>query len=79
MEKKTLILEIADSAGNNETAKNAVDEECDKSTCLPVKKTSALLDVRYTSLRQPYDSYTSLTETSWLSPPLRPGIPEFLL
>lgn len=25
-------------------------------------KTSALLDVRYTSLRQPYDSYTSLTE-----------------
>ena len=29
---------------------------------MPVKKTSALLDVRYTSLRQPYDSYTSLTE-----------------
>ena len=29
---------------------------------MPVKTTSALLDVRYTSLRQPYDSYTSLTE-----------------
>ena len=73
-------LEIADSAGNNETAKNAdiaeilsktkeylneknaVDEECDKKLSMPVKKTSALLDVRYTSLRQPYDSYTSLTE-----------------
>ena len=61
-EKEDFDLEIADSAGNNETAKNAVDEECDKKLSMPVKKTSALLDVRYTSLRQPYDSYTSLTE-----------------
>ena len=78
--KEDFDLEIADSAGNNETAKNAdiaeipsktkeylneknaVDEECDKKLSMPVKKTSALLDVRYTSLRQPYDSYTSLTE-----------------
>ena len=95
--KEDFDLEIADSAGNNETAKNAdiaeipsktkeylneknaVDEECDKKLSMPVKKTSALLDVRYTSLRQPYDNYTSLTRTSWLSPPLRSGIPEFLL
>ena len=78
--KEDFDLEIADSAGNNETAKNAdiaetlsktkeylneknaVDEECNKKLSMPVKKTSALLDVRYTSLRQPYDSYTSLTE-----------------
>ena len=60
--KEDFDLEIADGAGNNETAKNAVDEECDKKLSMPVKKTFALLDVRYTSLRQPYDSYTSLTE-----------------
>ncbi len=78
--KEDFDLEIADGAGNNETAKNAdiaeipsktkeylneknaVDEESDKKLSMPVKKTSALLDVRYTSLRQPYDSYTSLTE-----------------
>lgn len=62
------IAKNADIAGTLSQTKeylnenNAVGEDGDKKLSMPEKKTSALLDVRYTSLRQPYDSYTSLTE-----------------
>lgn len=53
---------IAEYIFPKEERKDYGRDEFDASPESDRVKTSALLDVRYTSLRQPYDSYASLTE-----------------
>ena len=56
------IAEASSEIKEHTNENNVVGSGSDKKPGASAQKTSANLDMRYTSLRRPYDSYTSLTE-----------------